>query len=97
VTLFGGTRDEKREAYVAASPITYAGQVQAPVLIIQGRNDTRCPARQVEMYEQKMKALGKRIEVHWYDAGHIVRGTEAAIKNQELMMGFAYRVLEERG
>ena len=47
--LFGGTPAQKMEAYVRASPITYAEHVDAPVLIIQGRNDTRCPARQVEL------------------------------------------------
>lgn len=38
---FGGTPDQKREEYIASSPTTYVAQVQAPVLIIQGRHDTR--------------------------------------------------------
>jgi dipeptidyl aminopeptidase/acylaminoacyl peptidase len=65
VTLFKGTPAEQPELYRRASPITYAEQVQAPILIIQGRNDTRCPPRQIEVYETKMKALRKDIEVHW--------------------------------
>ena len=79
--------------YKASSPITYAEQVVAPICIIQGRNDTRCPPRQVEIYEAKMKALGKDIEVHWFDAGHISMDTERQILDQELFMRFAYRVL----
>jgi dipeptidyl aminopeptidase/acylaminoacyl peptidase len=35
---FGGTPQEQPERYAAASPITYAKNVEAPVLIIQGRN-----------------------------------------------------------
>jgi dienelactone hydrolase len=93
--LFLGTPEEKPEAYRRSSPITYAEAVQSPVLIIQGRNDTRTPARPIEMYEAKMKELGKSIEVHWYDTGHAGSATsvEAGIKHQELMMRFAYRVL----
>ena len=40
-----------------------------------------------------MKALGKDIEVHWFDAGHISMDTERQILDQELFMRFAYRVL----
>ena len=91
--LFGGTPEEKPEQYANASPITYAEAVRAPVLIIQGRNDTRCPARQVEVYEARLKALGKAVEVHWFDAGHMGAGMERDIQNHEIMLRFAYRVL----
>ena len=53
---FGGTPQEQPERYAASSPITYAKDVQAPVLIIQGRNDTRTPRRSVDAYEATMKA-----------------------------------------
>ena len=54
--------------------------------------------RPVEMYEAKMKALGKEIEVFWYDTGHAGSFTSAemGIRHQELMLRFAYRVLGER-
>jgi len=93
IALFGGTPQEKREQYTASSPITYAENVRAPVLIIQGRNDTRTPARPVEMYETKLKALGKLIEVHWFDAGHFGAGIEQDIQHQEIMLRFAYKIL----
>jgi dipeptidyl aminopeptidase/acylaminoacyl peptidase len=91
--LFGGTPEEKPEQYAAASPITYAEAVRAPVLVIQGRNDTRCPARQVEEYEARLKALGKPIELHWFDAGHMGAGVEQSIQHHELMLRFACRVI----
>jgi dipeptidyl aminopeptidase/acylaminoacyl peptidase len=91
--LFGGTPQEKPAQYAASSPITYAEQVQAPVLIIQGRNDTHTPARPIERYEAKLKQLGKPVEVHWFEAGHFGAGVEQAIQHQELMLRFAYRVL----
>jgi dienelactone hydrolase len=95
VALLGGTPEDKSEQYAASSPITYAEHVQAPVLIIQGRNDTRTPARPVEMYEAKLKSLGKSIEVHWFDAGHMgsFAQVEQSIDHQELMLRYAYRIL----
>jgi len=94
VALFGGTPQEKPDQYRISSPITYAQHIQAPLLIIQGRNDTRTPSRQVEVYEQKLKALGKSIEVHWYDSGHSGAGVERDIEDCEIMLQFAHRVLE---
>lgn len=98
IALMGGTPEEKPEQYRISSPITYVDQIKAPVLIIQGRNDTRCPARPVEAYEAKMKALGKSIEVHWFDAGHLSAYTqvERSIEHQEIMLRFAYRILHEK-
>ena len=93
ITLFKGTPQERPEVYKASSPITYAEQVVAPIFIIQGRNDTRCPPRQVEVYEAKMKALGKDIEIHWFDTGHVSMDREMEIEHQELFLRFAYRVL----
>lgn len=90
--LMGGTPQDKPEAYRASSPITYAEAVRAPVLIIQGENDTRCPPRPVRAYEAKLRALGKSIEVHWYNGGHSTLSQEQAIHHQELMLEFAYRV-----
>jgi dipeptidyl aminopeptidase/acylaminoacyl peptidase len=88
--LFGGTPQEKPEQYAASSPITYAERVRAPVLIIQGRNDTRTPARPIEQYEAKLKAHSIPVEVHWFEAGHAGAGIEQSIEHQVLMLHFAY-------
>jgi dienelactone hydrolase len=93
VALLGGTPQQKPAEYASVSPINYIDRIQVPVLIIQGRNDTRTPARPVEIYEEKMKALGKRIEVYWYDEGHSGGGMEQEIEHQEIMMRFVYKVL----
>ena len=93
--LFGGSPEELPARYATSSPITYAANVRVPLLIIQGRNDTRTPARPVEMYEKKMRELGKEIEVVWFDSGHMGSFTqiEQSIEHQELMLRFAYRIL----
>ncbi|HKI54944.1 MAG TPA: prolyl oligopeptidase family serine peptidase, partial [Anaerolineales bacterium] len=91
--LFGGAPEEVPEATKNSSPITYAEQIKAPLMVIQGENDTRCPARQMKVYEEKLKSLGKQIEVHWFNAGHGSREQEQQIQHQEKMLNFAYRVL----
>jgi dipeptidyl aminopeptidase/acylaminoacyl peptidase len=95
VSLFGGRPDETPEQHIISSPITYAEHVVAPVLIIQGRNDTRTPARQLELYEMKMRGLGKPVELHWFEAGHVIGGSELGLQHMELMLDFAGRVLQE--
>ncbi len=92
-SLFGGTPQEKPEAHAAASPITYAEQVRAPIMVIQGSNDTRCPARQMRGYEAKMRSFGKDFDIHWFAAGHGSLSMETSIEHQEMFMRFAYRVL----
>lgn len=92
-SLFGGTPDELPEQHAASSPVTYAEQVTAPLLIIQGENDTRCPSRQMRVYEQRLKDLGKDVMVHWFDAGHGSRAMAQNIEHYERMLRWAYRVL----
>ena len=95
--LFGGPPAEKMADYVKASPLTYCAAVDAPVMIIQGRNDTRCPARQVELYEARMRELGKPCKVTWFDAGHAAGANiEQTIGFIGSMLDFANGVLEEK-
>jgi dipeptidyl aminopeptidase/acylaminoacyl peptidase len=91
--LFGGTPDEKPDQYRKSSPSTYVDRVNAPVLLIQGRNDTRCPARQIEVYEEMLRARGKHIEILWFDSGHGSRSADDRIATQERMLQFAYQAL----
>ncbi|MFD5515812.1 prolyl oligopeptidase family serine peptidase [Streptomyces sp. NPDC127066] len=69
-SLFGGSPDEVPDRYRASSPLTYADQVNAPVLVIAGENDPRCPIRQIDNYVNRLAELGKQHEVYRYDAGH---------------------------
>ena len=45
------------ERYRAASPLTYVDEVRAPVLVLAGENDPRCPIQQVDNY---LDALAER-------------------------------------
>lgn len=91
--LMGGTPQERPEAYKKSSAITYLEQVRAPLLIIQGRHDTRCPPRSIEVYEKRARELNKPVEVFWFDAGHGSLETAQRIDHQERMLRFAWQIL----
>ena len=69
-SLFGGGPEEVAELYVERSPLTYVDRVRAPVLVIAGDNDSRCPIRQVLNYVDALKARGGEVELYTFDAGH---------------------------
>jgi dipeptidyl aminopeptidase/acylaminoacyl peptidase len=70
VRLFGGGPDEKPTEYARSSPLTYAAQVRAPVLIVAGSGDAKCPPAQVRTYVDALRRNGRRPEVVWTAGGH---------------------------
>jgi dipeptidyl aminopeptidase/acylaminoacyl peptidase len=93
--LFKGTPDELPSQYAESSPTTYADAVRAPVLIIQGRGDSRTPARSVEAYEARLRDLGKPIEMEWFDSGHLgaFTDTDQLIRHYDRMLEFGTGIL----
>ena len=69
-SLFGGAPDDVPEVYERCSPLTYVRQVVAPVLVLAGANDPRCPIRQIDNWLGAAAELGKTVEVYRFDAGH---------------------------
>jgi len=94
--MMGGTPQQIPQRYIASSPITYAEQIAAPLLVIQGRNDMRCPPRQMELYVEKMRALSKPFEIDWFDGGHGSLEIELIIAFQQRMLDFAHHILTTR-
>src|ERR671933_885757 len=91
--LFGGSPEEVRDLYVRSSPITYAEAVAAPVLVVAGANDPRCPIRQIDNYLERLEQLGKPHEVYRFDAGHGSLVVEERIRQMAAEMSFAMRTL----
>ncbi|HYO34846.1 MAG TPA: prolyl oligopeptidase family serine peptidase [Geodermatophilus sp.] len=89
--LFGGSPEDVRDRYVRSSPITYVEAVRAPVLVVAGANDPRCPIRQIENYLARLEELGKPHEVYRFDAGHGSLVIEETIRQVETALGFAVR------
>jgi dipeptidyl aminopeptidase/acylaminoacyl peptidase len=94
--LFDGTPSQRPDVYAASSPITYLPDLRAPLLIIQGRNDARCPARQMEVYVDEARRLGKNVEIDWFDAGHGHGAVDTRIGWQRRAMEFVERQLRQR-
>lgn len=69
-SLFGGSPAEVRDKYVRASPLSYVDNVRAPVQVLAGENDPRCPIQQIENYLAELDRLGKPHEVYRFEAGH---------------------------
>jgi dipeptidyl aminopeptidase/acylaminoacyl peptidase len=94
-SLFGGSPEEVPEKYRDSSPITYVEAVRAPVLILAGENDPRCPIRQIENY---VEALAKRDiphEVYRYDAGHGSLVDDERVRQINAEIAFVARHLPE--
>ena len=89
--LFGGSPEEVHDVYVRSSPITYVDAVAAPVLVVAGANDPRCPIRQIDNYLGVLAKLGKEHEVYRFDAGHGSLVIEETIRQVEVALGFALR------
>lgn len=94
VNLLNGTPSENPDQYAKSSPITYAEHISAPILVLQGKNDSRCPARQMHVFEETLNKLGKPIHVHWFDAGHGSFEMEQQIEHQHMKLDFALRILD---
>jgi dipeptidyl aminopeptidase/acylaminoacyl peptidase len=90
-TLFGGSPDEKPDFYRERSPITYAHQVTTPVLLVVGENDIRCPLRQALNYADRLRDLGKDVELDRFDAGHAALVVNERIRRMEAMLRFVAR------
>ena len=68
----GGTAMDNSEAMRERSPLTYAPNVETPVLLMHGEMDFRCPINQSEQYFTALKRLGKDVElVRFPDSSHL--------------------------
>ncbi|MDT7581027.1 MAG: hypothetical protein QOK35_2291 [Pseudonocardiales bacterium] len=91
--LFGGSPEAKPEVYRASSPLTYVGEVTAPVLVLAGENDPRCPIRQVDTYLAALATAGTvPYEVSRFDAGHGSLVVDETMRHAATEVAFARRV-----
>jgi dipeptidyl aminopeptidase/acylaminoacyl peptidase len=65
-----GSPDEAPDSYRQSDPMTYVDAVTAPVLVIAGEHDPRCPIEGITPWVEAVRAKRGTVEVHTYDAGH---------------------------
>ena len=91
--LFGGSPEEEPEVYRASSPLTYVDAVRAPVLVLAGENDPRCPIRQIDNYLDALAARDADYAVSRFDAGHGSLVVEQAMAHMATEVAFARGML----
>ena len=95
-SLFGGTPEEVGDLYRDRSPITWVDQVRCPVLIITGRNDSRCPLRQVERYVEALRRRDHDVVFDVFEAGHGSYANEENVRQTGLTLDFLAQRLGTR-
>jgi dipeptidyl aminopeptidase/acylaminoacyl peptidase len=91
--LFGGSPEQVPDRYTDSSPLTYVDAVRAPVLVLAGENDPRCPIRQIENYVSVLAERGHPHEVYRYDAGHGSLVDDERVRQMRAELAFAARYL----
>lgn len=91
--LFGGSPADRPEFFRERSPITYADGVRAPLLIMAGENDSRCPIRQVWNYVDRLRARGVEPEVYTYATGHASYDVDERIRQTAMELDFLARTV----
>ncbi|MCA1656680.1 MAG: prolyl oligopeptidase family serine peptidase, partial [Actinobacteria bacterium] len=92
-SLFGGSPDEVGALYEERSPLTYIDAVEAPVLIIAGDNDSRCPIEQVLNYVGALRARSHPVELYRFDAGHGSLVIDERVKQMRAELDFVLNIL----
>jgi dienelactone hydrolase len=93
IAKLGGSPMDLPELYRERNPITYVDQVTAPMLLIAGEHDSRCPLGQVMTYAHALRVRNHPVEVYLYGAGHHANDVAEQILHIELTVAFFRRHL----
>jgi dipeptidyl aminopeptidase/acylaminoacyl peptidase len=76
------------------SPVTYADNITAPLLLLQGANDPRVPASESDQIVERLRALGREVDYRVFpDEGHGFMKTSNEITARTLTAEFLTRYL----
>ncbi len=86
--LFGGEPSEMGDLIVERSPITYVDRVTAPLLILAGEHDSRCPLPQILNYVERLKARQHPHELYLFGTGHSSFDVDERIRQLGVVLDF---------
>jgi dipeptidyl aminopeptidase/acylaminoacyl peptidase len=90
-----GDPEENHELWVAHSPYFFLDKINAPVQMICGGNDPRCPASESMDAYNKLVELKKKAELLLYEGeGHLFLDSENLIDAELKRMEFLEKILE---
>jgi dipeptidyl aminopeptidase/acylaminoacyl peptidase len=80
---------ENRALYQDRSPINFIDRIRAPLLILAGANDPRCPKGESDQVAEAIRRRGGVVEYHFYeDEGHGFSKIENAIDSFQRTVAF---------
>lgn len=93
-----GDPEADAQLWADRSPINFAQNLQARLLIVHGVNDPRCPVEQSRIFRDRLLELGYREGVdfeyvEFEDEGHGSNDIEQKIRTYRLLVDFLERVL----
>jgi dipeptidyl aminopeptidase/acylaminoacyl peptidase len=92
-----GDPEENHQLWHDHSPFFFLDRVQAPVQLVCGAHDVRCPASESTQAYEQLKSLGKVCEYILYpDEGHSFLKVENQVKSKKEQVDFLAKYLEER-
>ncbi len=86
--VYGGTPDQVPERYARSDPMTYVDAVRAPILVIAGEADPRCPIEGVTPWVDALRARNHPVEVELYPEGHHTNSMEGQVRHMQLVLDF---------
>jgi len=86
--VYGGNPDQVPDAYARSDPMTYVDAVQAPVLVIAGESDPRCPIEGVMPWVDALRARNHPVELELYPEGHHTNSMEGQVRHMQLVLDF---------
>lgn len=83
------------DRWYANSPIFFIDRITAPIQLIAGGNDVRCPPQEAEQVRDKLIELGRPVEMIVYaDEGHILRKLDHRVDAYRRRAAFIDRYLK---
>jgi dipeptidyl aminopeptidase/acylaminoacyl peptidase len=86
--LLGGTPDDVPQLMKERSPIEYVDRVTAPLLLLAGEHDSRCPLPQILNYVERLKARRHPHELYLFGTGHSSFDVDERIRQLGVVLAY---------
>ena len=91
--LFGGDPADAGDLLRERSPMTYVDRVTAPLLILAGEHDSRCPLPQILKYVERLKGRNHPHELYLFGTGHSSFDIDERIRQLSVVLDFLARTV----
>jgi dipeptidyl aminopeptidase/acylaminoacyl peptidase len=85
---FLGAPDQVPDAYARSNPMTYVDAVTAPILVIAGEADPRCPIEGVTPWVDALRARNHPVQLELYPEGHHTNSNEGQVHHMRIVLEF---------